>query len=119
MTGTAGITATARRGRTASTAALLFATTVGLTGCTFSASVNRTVAPSSFETVVADALEKSVGQRPQVDCGPEPIDLRTGNTVHCEIGAEGDPTKYDSTVEVTRVDGSDYSVHVEVAETPE
>jgi hypothetical protein len=46
------------------------------------------------------------------------VDLVEGNRVHCEIGAEGDSTVYDSAVEVRDVDGTDYSVHVEVDEQP-
>ncbi|MBP1302021.1 MULTISPECIES: hypothetical protein [unclassified Curtobacterium] len=89
-----------------------------LSGCTVSASANRTVSPSGFEDVVADALEREVGQRPLVDCGTDPIDLVEGDTVHCEIGAEGDTTVYDSVVEVRDVDGTDYAVHVQVDEQP-
>lgn len=89
-----------------------------LAGCTASASANRTVSPPRFESAVADALEREVGQRPLVDCGVDPIDLVEGNTVHCEIGAEGDATVYDSAVEVRDVDGSDYAVHVQVDEQP-
>ena len=91
---------------------------VVLTGCTASATANRTVSPSGFESVVADALEREVGQRPLVDCGADPIDLVEGNTVHCDIGAEGDTTVYDSAVEVRDVDGTDYSVRVQVDEQP-
>ncbi|WP_083402582.1 DUF4333 domain-containing protein [Curtobacterium sp. MCBA15_008] len=94
------------------------AVALAASGCSFSASVHSTVSPSKFETVVADALEKSVGQRPQVDCGDDAIDLEDGNTVHCDIGAAGDATKFDATVEVRDVSGSKYSVHVEVADEP-
>ncbi|MDM7889302.1 DUF4333 domain-containing protein [Curtobacterium sp. RHCJP20] len=89
-----------------------------LAGCTVSTSANRTVSPPGFERAVADALEREVGQRPLVDCGEDPIDLVEGNTVHCEIGADGDTTVYDSTVEVGDVEGTDYSVHVQVDEQP-
>ena len=107
-----------RPGRTVLAAVTGTALVAVLTGCTVSASANRTVSPPGFERAVADALEREVGQRPLVDCGTDPIDLVEGNTVHCEIGAEGDTTVYDSTVEVGDVDGTDYSVHVQVDEQP-
>jgi len=108
-----------QRTRNAGTAGVLLAAVVlALTGCSASATVHRTVSPAKFESVVADALETSVGQRPQVDCGDDAIDLQDGNTVHCDIGAAGDPTVYDSTVEVRDVSGAEYSVHVDVADEP-
>jgi hypothetical protein len=119
MTTNEGMLAMARSSRR-----MLAAGTIGValalaaTGCSFSSSVHSTVSPSKFESVVADALEKSVGQRPQVDCGDDAIDLEDGNTVHCEIGAAGDATKYDAAVEVRDVSGAKYSVHVEVADHP-
>lgn len=119
MTTNAGTMATARRSRrTLATGLIGITLALAGTGCSFSTSVHSTVSPAKFESVVSDALEKRVGQRPQVDCGDDAIDLRDGNTVHCDIGASGDATKYDATVEVRDVSGSKYSVHVEVADQP-
>lgn len=73
----------------------------------------------AFATVVADALEESVGQRPVVDCCHEAIGLVDGDEVHCDIGAAGDDTVYDSVSTISTGGGGDYSVAVEVDETPE
>ncbi len=90
---------------------------VVLSGCAVSA--NRTTSPEGLARVVADSLEKSVGQRPEVDCGDDSIDLQDGNVVHCDVNTAGFDTKYDATVEIGDVDGSKYSVDVQVADTPE
>lgn len=94
------------------------AATIGLTGCSVHASVNHTTTPAGLERVVADSLEKSVGQRPEVDCGDDTIDLRDGNVVHCDVNTKGYDTKYDATVTISDVDGSKYSVDVSVSDTP-
>ncbi|PZF57341.1 hypothetical protein DEJ23_07595 [Curtobacterium sp. MCSS17_008] len=107
-----------RTGRLLAAGVTAVASAAALAGCTVSASAERTVSPPRFEASVADALEQEVGQRPEVDCGTDDVELVEGNTVHCDIGAEGDTTVYDSTVEVRDVDGSRYSVRVEVAEQP-
>jgi hypothetical protein len=95
------------------TAAML---TLGLVGCT--AEVTPTVSADTFATVVADALEESVGQRPVVDCGDEAIDVVDGDEVHCDIGAAGDDTVYDSVSTISTDGGTDYSVAVEVDQAP-
>jgi hypothetical protein len=89
---------------------------VGLAGCT--AEVTPTVSADKFATTVADALEESVGQRPVVDCGDEAIDLVDGDEVHCDVGAAGDDTVYDSVTTISTDGGGDYSVAVEVDQTP-
>lgn len=89
---------------------------LGLVGCSVQA--NRTVSAGAFETVVADALEESVGQRPVVDCGDDSIDVIDGQEVHCDIGAEGDDTVYDSLTTISTEGGGDYSVAVEVDQSP-
>jgi hypothetical protein len=89
---------------------------VGLAGCT--AEVTPTVSADKFATTVADALEESVGQRPVVDCGDEAIDVVDGDEVHCDVGAAGDDTVYDSVTTISTDGGGDYSVAVEVDQTP-
>lgn len=92
---------------------------LGLAGCSVHASVNHTTTPAGLERVVADSLEKSVGQRPEVDCGDDTIDLKDGNVVHCDVNTKGYDVKYDATVTISDVDGAKYSVDVSVADTPE
>ncbi|WP_420370317.1 DUF4333 domain-containing protein [Curtobacterium sp. L1-20] len=91
---------------------------LGLTGCSVHASVNHTTTPAGLERVVADSLEKSVGQRPEVDCGDDAIDLEDGNVVHCDVNTKGYDVEYDATVKISDVDGAKYSVDVSVADTP-
>jgi hypothetical protein len=89
---------------------------VGLAGCTVQA--NRTVSASAFATTVADGLEESVGQRPDVDCGDDAIDVVDGEEVHCDVSTPGSDVLYDSVVTVSTDGGDDYSVAVEVDEEP-
>jgi len=90
--------------------------TVGLAGCSVQA--NRTVSADAFATTVADALEETVGQRPDVDCGDDAIDVVDGDEVHCDVSTPGYDVVYDSAVTISTDGGDDYSVAVEVDEEP-
>jgi hypothetical protein len=89
---------------------------LGLAGCTVQA--NRTVSADRFATTVADALEESVGQRPDVDCGDDAIDVVDGEEVHCDISEMGADTIYDSVTTISTENGEDYRVAVEVDQEP-
>lgn len=86
-----------------------------LSGCSVSA--NLTASADSVAAVAEDALEETVGMRPQIDCGNESIDLVEGNTVLCVLTDPSSGSEYDTTVTITEVSGSSYSVGVEVADT--
>ncbi|MBD8484885.1 hypothetical protein IFT79_04580 [Frigoribacterium sp. CFBP 8759] len=89
-----------------------------LAGCTASASIDRTVSSSAFATTVADALEKEVGTRPDVDCGDDAVSVVDQAEVHCDVRTPGSDVVYDS-VSVIRTDGGDdYGVAVEVDSEP-
>jgi len=88
----------------------------GLAGCTVEA--NRTVSADKFATTVADGLEESVGTRPDVDCGDDPIDVVDGAEVHCDVNTPGYDVVYDSVSTISTDGGDDYSVDVEVDEQP-
>src|SRR5690554_5609284 len=91
-----------------------------LAGCTVSASANLTVSPESFAETVATALQDAVGADapPNIDCGDEQIGLVEGDIVVCALSTDGDPDVYDTTVTITEVDGTDYSINAQVAYEP-
>lgn len=90
---------------------------VSAAGCT--AEAHLTVPASNVAKGAADALEQQVGQRPVIDCGSEQVDLVDGKKIHCDVGAKGDPTTYDSVVTISQVKGTDYHVDIEVDTEPE
>ena len=90
--------------------------TVGLAGCSVQA--NRTVSADAFATTVADALEETVGQRPDVDCGDDAIDVVDGEEVHCDVNTPGYDVVYDSVSVVNTDDGENYTVSVTVDSEP-
>lgn len=90
---------------------------LGLTGCSVKATV--TVPASNVAKGAADALEKQIGQRPVIDCGSGRVDLVDGTKLHCDVGAKGDSTKYDSVVTISQVKGTDYHVDIKVDSQPE
>jgi hypothetical protein len=94
-------------------AALLLA----LTGCSVHA--NLTVPASEVATQAAKLLQKQVGSKtaPSVDCGKGDVDLVVGTKVDCTLTDPVDASKYDTMITVTKVKGTDYSVHVKVADS--
>ena len=65
----------------------------------------------------ASALEDEIGQRPdEFDCGDEPVTIEEGETVDCLLTHGG--TSIDAVVTISDVDGNDYRINVEVAQTP-
>lgn len=72
--------------------------------------------PDKIADVAVGALEEEVGQRPDdFDCGDDPVVIEEGNTVDCVLTAGSDTL--DATVTISNVDGNDYRVNVEVADT--
>jgi hypothetical protein len=82
-------------------------------GCSAHVEVQRKVAKADLEKGIADALQRSIGQRPDSITCPGPIDAKVGQQMRCEL-ADGD-TKYGLTATVNTVNGSDvrYSVKVD------
>lgn len=66
----------------------------------------------------ADSLEKQLGQRPEIDCGTEPVTLEEGKTVDCVLTDPVSGNLYDTTVTITDVDGGKWKAQVKVADTP-
>lgn len=96
---------------------IALAAAAALGGCTASASVYSTAPAQDVADLAASALEDQVGFLPTLDCGDEPVKLIENETVECLLTAGDDPTTVDTTVTITDVDGSKYSVGVEVADS--
>lgn len=90
---------------------------VVLTGCTFSA--NLTASASKVASTAEDALEQQVNVRPTVDCGSDNVDLVVGTVVDCVTTDDATGDSYDTTVTISKVDGSTFTVSVQVAGTPQ
>lgn len=64
-----------------------------------------------------DALEEQVGQRPEIDCGDEDIEVVEGESVTCLLTDTNTGSEMDTTVTFETVDGTDFSLDVQVADT--
>lgn len=87
-----------------------------LTGCTFSASA--TASPDDIATLAEDALEAEIGQRPEIDCGDDSIPLKEDSVVPCLLTDPASGAEFDADVTLTKVDGTNVTVSVQVADTP-
>lgn len=69
-----------------------------LTGCTITASADRTMSKAMVEQKVADMLEAKVGQRPEaIEC-PGDLTLKQGQTMVCTLVASNGTLSVDVTV---------------------
>ncbi|WIX84219.1 DUF4333 domain-containing protein [Amycolatopsis carbonis] len=84
-----------------------------MAGCSAHVEVQRKVAKADLEKGISDALQKTVGQRPDSVTCPGPIDAKVGQQMRCELVAG--TTKAGLTATVNTVNGSDvrYSVKVD------
>lgn len=89
-----------------------------LADCTVSASSNLTVPGSDISDSAAGALEEQIGIRPEMDCGDDQVDLVDGTVVDCVLTDPSTGSTFDAPVTISGVDGSEYRVSVEVADTP-
>lgn len=89
-----------------------------LSGCTVNASANLTVSPSDVADSAAGALEEQIGIRPDMDCGDAQVDLVDGTVVDCVLTDPNTGSTFDAPVTIDGVDGTEYRVSVDVAETP-
>lgn len=87
-----------------------------LTGCTFSASA--TASPDDIATLAEDALEAEIGQRPEIDCGEDSIPLKEDSVVPCLLTDPASGAEFDADVTLTKVDGTNVTVSVQVADAP-
>ncbi|MBX3087660.1 MAG: DUF4333 domain-containing protein [Cryobacterium sp.] len=92
---------------------------LALSGCTFSLNLsNPTVPASSVATAAENALEATVGSRPEVDCGDDDVPLVDGTVVDCVLTDPATGKTYDTTVKISEVKGTNYRVDVDVAPQP-
>ncbi|MFD1858904.1 DUF4333 domain-containing protein [Aeromicrobium camelliae] len=91
---------------------------LSLSACSISVNAGSTTEPADKVAGVAmDALESEVGQRPdELDCGDDDITIEDGTEVDCVLTHQG--VSFDATVTIDDVEGSDYTVNVQVADTP-
>lgn len=92
-----------------------------LSGCT----ANLTIAAEDVADLAAEALEAQWGALPTVDCGTGSVDAVVDTVVDCTATNPNSGLDYPATVTITEVNGSDYTIGVEVGnaiggeETPE
>jgi hypothetical protein len=65
-----------------------------------------------------DALEKQVGQRPDVTC-PDDVEAKVGNETRCTLTAEGHAGEYGVTVTITSVKDGTANFDVQVDSQPQ
>ncbi|MEU5153109.1 hypothetical protein [Glycomyces sp. NPDC021274] len=58
-----------------------------------------------------------MGQRPEIDCGEEDIEVVEGESVTCLLTDPSTGSEIDTTVTFETVDGTEYSLDVQVADT--
>ncbi|WP_326569300.1 DUF4333 domain-containing protein [Amycolatopsis rhabdoformis] len=84
-----------------------------LAGCSAHVEVTRRVAKADLERGISDALEKSVGRRPDTITCPGAIDAKVGQQMRCQL-VDG-TIKAGLTATIDTVNGSNvhYSVKVD------
>lgn len=90
--------------------------TMALSACSVEAGF--TVTGDELADNAAGALEEQIGQRPELDCGSEDIILTEGKEVPCTLTDPTTGSEYDTTVTITKVDGTEYEIQVQVADEP-
>ena len=96
------------------TAAVLGILVLG--ACSVTASANRTVGAEQIAEEAEGALEEQIGQRPDIDCGDDQVDLVDGEVVDCELTDPTTGDEYDTTVTLSDVDGTNFNIDVQVAQ---
>ncbi len=104
------------RSTSASAAAVIGILVLG--ACSVTASANRTVGAEQIADQAEGALEEQIGQRPEIDCGDDQVDLVDGEVVDCELTDPASGDEYDTTVTLSDVDGTEYHIDVQVADQP-
>lgn len=102
--------------RVASLAVTTALAAVLLAGCVPAATI--TVPASAIAETAEGALEQQVGSRPDVDCGTADIEVRTGAVVDCVLTDPVTGDRFAAPVTIESVDGTEYSIDVQVAEEP-
>lgn len=96
--------------------ASVLATTGLLAGCgvlDFSVSVPI----SAVETLAENALQEHFGATPDIDCGDGDVQLSENMTFDCTVTDPNTGVEAGAVVKIGRVDGTDFSVDVELGGT--
>ncbi|WP_409466194.1 DUF4333 domain-containing protein [Amycolatopsis sp. GA6-003] len=95
---------------------LLAAGALLLAGCSVSVSVGKEVSKENFEKGISDALQRSIGERPDTVACPGPIKAVEGESMRCVLTASGQ--KVGLTAKIGAVNGTDVQYHVQVDQKP-
>lgn len=104
------------KNRTAPLIALVLATTALLSAC--SGGPVLTAEAEDIATTAENALEQSVGSRPEIDCGTETIELKKGLVIDCVLTDPATGEQFESPVTIDKIEGTEYSISVQVADEP-
>lgn len=95
-------------------AAIAAISTALLAGCVTSFTASADVVATTAE----DALEQSVGSRPDIDCGTEDFEVKENESRTCTLTDPANGDQYDAEVTIVDVNGAEFSVNVQVADAP-
>ncbi|TNC22478.1 DUF4333 domain-containing protein [Amycolatopsis alkalitolerans] len=88
-----------------------------LTGCTVKVEQKEpTISQAEFERGIADALQQTVGRRPDTVACPGPVPAKVGETVRCTLSDRG--TRAGLTAVITSLDNGKANYHVKVDDKP-
>ncbi|GAA1032533.1 MULTISPECIES: DUF4333 domain-containing protein [Amycolatopsis] len=89
-----------------------------LTGCSVSVGVggDKQVSKENFEKGISDALQQSIGKRPDTVACPGPIKAVEGESMRCVLTAGGQ--KVGLTAKISAVNGTDVKYNVQVDQKP-
>lgn len=89
-----------------------------LAGCSASVSVggDKQVSKENFEKGISDALQQSIGKRPDTVACPGPIKAVEGESMRCVLTAGGQ--KVGLTAKIGAVNGTDVKYNVQVDQKP-
>ncbi|WP_211116583.1 DUF4333 domain-containing protein [Glycomyces buryatensis] len=91
--------------------------TLALSACSFSFGT-ASATGEELARAATDALEEQTGERHEVDCGDDSVDLEEGKEVDCVLTEAASGTEYDLTLTITDVDGGEWRAQVQVADAP-
>ncbi|WP_051165869.1 DUF4333 domain-containing protein [Amycolatopsis orientalis] len=95
---------------------LLAACAFLLAGCSVSVSVGKQVSKEDLERGISDALQQSIGKRPDTVTCPGAIKAVEGESMRCVLTAGGQ--KVGLTAKIGAVHGSDVRYNVQVDQKP-
>ena len=95
---------------------LALASAALLSGC--GGGTAASVPADGIATTAENALEEKIGTRPDIDCGTDDIELVEGKVIDCTLTDPVSGEKFDSPVTIKAVDGSSYTVGVQVGDAP-